>query len=74
MQVYPNPATNQVKINLAVEGTANLSITDLSGRVLMQTTIAEPTNILDISGYQTGLYLINIQQGDKKGTFKLLVK
>ncbi|MFY8033505.1 MAG: T9SS type A sorting domain-containing protein, partial [Flexibacteraceae bacterium] len=70
VQVYPNPATNQVKVNLAAEGAANLSITDLSGRVLLQTTIAEPTNTLDISGYQTGLYLINIQQGNKKGTFK----
>jgi serine protease len=74
VQVYPNPATNQVKVNLAVESAANLSITDLAGRVLLQTTIAEPTNTLDISGYQTGLYLINIQQGNKKGTFKLLVK
>jgi subtilisin family serine protease len=74
VQIFPNPTSSKVQINLAAEGNAQISITDLSGRTLLNTNLTQTLNNLDISGYQTGLYLINIQQGSRKGTFKLLVK
>lgn len=53
--VYPNPTTGWLSID--GNGTFNVRMTDLSGRLLMQNT---GINNLDISGYPNGIYMLEL--------------
>lgn len=58
--LFPNPATNQVRIQLLHESAINLVITDLSGRVIYhQTHYAANVNV-DLSGFTAGNYLVHV--------------
>lgn len=62
ISIYPNPADNQLNI-LWPEDTeyANLNITGLDGRVIVQKTLnAEITNSFDVSNLTPGVYIVHI--------------
>lgn len=63
LKAYPNPADNQLTLELPGEGTYKLVITDLSGKRLLEHT-AVPAGLrqLDISALPAGLYLLQVQQ------------
>ena len=71
---YPNPAMSNVTIDFAVEGTAQLVLTDIMGREVMQQTIAGngSTNI-NVENLHKGVYLYGIRQGNKQYAMKKLV-
>jgi len=63
LEVYPNPAHGVVTIaNLNVEGNATITLVDVQGKVVYTTAI---TNVngnyeLDLSGFENGVYIIEI--------------
>ena len=61
LQVYPNPKNDVLHIVNAVKG--NLSIVDLTGRILEQMEVQNVTNgevLLNLSDYKEGIYLIRL--------------
>ncbi|MBN8683913.1 MAG: T9SS type A sorting domain-containing protein [Chitinophagales bacterium] len=70
--LVPNPAQNQVEIQLDDNFPPPLRIclTDVSGRVLLQTS--PNTNIIDISGLDAGLYFIRVFWEEGIATKKLI--
>jgi pectate lyase len=72
--LYPNPATNRVMLvhQAGVSG-AQITVTDLSGRQMKtQRTMAGVTQTtLSVEGLPAGLYLITIQSGTDRQTYKL---
>ncbi|MBI3133655.1 MAG: T9SS type A sorting domain-containing protein [Bacteroidetes bacterium] len=60
--VYPNPTENFISI-LGASGDFIVTVYDLSGRAVAQ---SENENRIDVSGLQTGIYLVNIE--DQSGT------
>ncbi len=68
LKVYPNPAKDHVVISNISKG-ANISVYDLSGKMLFQTK--SPGNSLNIntSSYKNGIYLVKV--GEK--TTKIIV-
>jgi len=80
MQVYPNPATNQVKIDLSLEyfnSQVNLNIVDLNGRVvhtqLLETVQQKQLIYLNVESLPTGVYMINIISDQQQLTKKLTI-
>ncbi len=74
---YPNPATNAITVSLNAEGTAQLSVTDLSGRVAMNNTInlVNGKSELSISSLEAGMYIFNITtEGGKTSQFNVVKK
>lgn len=77
-QVYPNPLTNgllHIKFAEATTKPAALSVTDLTGKVLLQksyrrgiTDIAVP-----VENLSTGMYLVRLQSEDRSGMQKVVV-
>ena len=65
LEVYPNPASNQIHIRYAAEKEGKLSaqVFDLLGRTILQDfSIDNPNNTrIDCSAWQPGVYLIQIQ-------------
>jgi hypothetical protein len=53
--VYPNPATNRLKI-LTYDYAEEYSVIDLSGRVIL---VGKETNEIDISAISSGMYIIS---------------
>ncbi|MEY3236979.1 MAG: hypothetical protein RI883_1080 [Bacteroidota bacterium] len=74
---YPNPATNVVTVSLKAEGNANLIITDISGKIAMNSKI----NLLNgkaeiaISSLEAGMYIFNIRtEGGQTSQFNVVKK
>lgn len=67
LEVYPNPATEMVKIGLPVADASmnNGILTDLSGRVLQAFSFSSNVTSLDINTLSEGIYLISVQSGEK---------
>jgi len=71
-KVYPNPAFSIVTISTPDVETVALSVTDLTGKVVMIKSLNGIENILDISNLATGAYFFNLSSGDKKEVIKIL--
>ena len=56
LNIYPNPVSNTLFLNQKVEGT--VSITDLSGKIVLTKNISSVT--IDISALNNGMYLIGL--------------
>ncbi len=75
--VYPNPFSESiyVQLNEALEGAAQISIYDLSGRLIENNQInASGLIILEKLNLENGFYLLKIQIGQKLKTFKIQKK
>ncbi len=71
-KVYPNPATSVVTISTPDVDSANLSVTDLSGKVVMTKSLNGIENSVDISSLSTGAYFFELTSGNKKEVIKIL--
>jgi len=65
--VFPNPTENILNIKLGETSSARISITDLEGRLLLQTNMFQDQFQLDISALPKATYLLNIKT--RKGDY-----
>ena len=68
LRYFPNPANDNLTISHNLEtknGTVSLEIMDIMGRVLLNTTINNTNNQIDINQLSSGLNFYNILQNDK---------
>ncbi len=56
--IYPNPSTNYAVIYAAQKATA--VITDVAGRTVKRFSLTQGSNLLDVSGFSPGTYLIAV--------------
>ena len=65
-QVYPNPANDELTLSFnALYGSAVITITDASGRVVSTRTVGEvnrSTLTCDTHAFSGGVYMVNVQQ------------
>jgi len=75
IRVYPNPAHGEVFINNSMLKMKQISLTDISGKVIYTSQGFETKNIMiNLSGIRSGLYLLNIETEDKIVHEKLIIK
>ena len=78
--LFPNPVTDELKINFQSAGKWNLQIDiiDIQGKVLHQENISSQTGInfftINIAQLPQGLYLCRLQNGNKVETIKFIKK
>ncbi|MEM9023034.1 MAG: T9SS type A sorting domain-containing protein, partial [Bacteroidota bacterium] len=77
ISVYPNPGHGQYTVAWeALPGTFQLSVRNVLGQSVVQRTIAHPGGLqqwpLDITGQPAGMYLLELEQGDTRKTFKIV--
>lgn len=76
VSVFPNPATDFVKVSVSGKGQTVVQLLSLSGKVMDQRKVAESNSVVNFSlnGYAGGLYIIRVvyQSGDSE-SFKVLV-
>jgi hypothetical protein len=71
--IHPNPAKDKITVQLAgLTGTAEISIMDVNGKVLMQQRTAQATTALNISKLPSGIYMIKSIENGKTNNWKFV--
>ena len=73
IQVYPNPVQNVVTIK-ADHAINRIQLYDAQGRLLIMKIANENTQTVDISGYASGVYFLNVSTTLGKQTQKIIKK
>lgn len=73
LDVFPNPAINEITISGIGEGLHQMDIVDMSGRVVMSGNVTE-TSPIDLSGLQGGCYLVRVLTDNGLHSAKVIVK
>jgi hypothetical protein len=72
VSVYPNPATENLFVELDSKiKTAQINISDLSGKSIINTKLSNQNNI-DISGLQLGMYMLTVSTENGSETVKFI--
>jgi len=72
VHIYPNPTSGRIYVEQADYQNVQVSVVDNLGRLLEHKTINDEKEILDLSRYETGVYFIKLQKGQKISTHKVL--
>ncbi|MFW5657129.1 MAG: T9SS type A sorting domain-containing protein [Bacteroidota bacterium] len=72
-RIYPNPASHQVTINNPWNTQAEISITTLSGKVMIQSSVPTGAQTLNARQLPEGIYLVRIVAGQNVLVQKLSV-
>lgn len=74
--VWPNPAKGQLNISMGVapDGAAKATVHDMQGRVVLQHEITAADTQLNIDNLTSGVYFVNIANGNKNEVKKFIVK
>ncbi|MFZ4797228.1 MAG: T9SS type A sorting domain-containing protein [Bacteroidia bacterium] len=74
--IYPNPTKNVLNIETNTTNNCQVILYDLMGKNLLQTTIQNQTNSIDLPELQTGIYLVQIidEKTGNKTTKKLIIQ
>lgn len=71
-KVYPNPATSNVTISANDVGGYQLSVSDLSGKVVLAKSLNGIENTVDVSALSSGAYFFTLSSDNKKEVVKIL--
>lgn len=70
VKVYPNPSTGIFTI--AIENEATVKVYDMLGKEIYTNTVKTGTTNIDISNYQSGIYLLNVITENGSVTKKII--
>jgi Subtilase family/Secretion system C-terminal sorting domain/SprB repeat len=71
--IYPNPADEELMIQLDASGTFNLTLIDNSGRIVQQQVLLNKNNTIDVSQLAAGIYTIKLTSNEGLIAIKKLV-
>lgn len=71
-KVYPNPADNNVTISVTNIESYQLSVTDITGKVVLTKSLSGIENTLDVSSLSSGAYFFTLNSDNKKETVKII--
>ncbi|WP_053069190.1 LamG-like jellyroll fold domain-containing protein [Bizionia psychrotolerans] len=61
IKVYPNPTSGNVSISFPNSLESKITLYDLNGRLLLNTTETTTKSIIDLNNYEDGVYLLKIE-------------
>jgi hypothetical protein len=74
---YPNPATDMVTISIEGDGVAQLTVTDVAGKVAMKNNLSLTAGKaeMNISNLEAGVYIFNVVlENGKTAQFNVVKK
>lgn len=75
VSVYPNPAHNSLTIGTNVEGKAEVSVIDMTGRLVKHFTTNSVTGTqLNVENLESGMYFIMISNGSETAVSKFVIE
>lgn len=61
MKVYPNPTSGNLTISQETASNLEVTVTDLSGKIIVATTVSNAINTIDLSTVEAGQYIITLK-------------
>ena len=58
--IYPNPATDQITVEVSLTGAGNIIIETVAGKELIKTPLAAPLTSIDIRNLPIGVYFVRL--------------
>ena len=78
VSIYPNPNNGEFMLSLnSTTRKVNVGVYDVRGRLILDKTISNIgiiTETINLNNVQSGVYLITIQDGNRKTTKKIVVQ
>lgn len=74
IQVYPNPSKGQFTVNLGSEKSAEMTVFDSKGQVVIQQNANQSTVELDLSAWEKGIYFLQVNTANTRKNIKLIVQ
>jgi hypothetical protein len=68
--IYPNPSTGI--FNLIIDKEYYINISDVLGKTILEQTINIENNIIDLTSYSSGVYLLKLKNNDNVQVIKLI--
>lgn len=73
--IYPNPTSESLNIEMPAKWIGgNIQLITLSGKQLMQTTIADPSVQINVDGFDKGVYLVKAIKGENMMIQKVVIR
>lgn len=72
--VRPNPATNMFTVDLNETGTAQVQLFNLVGQLVYSENTNDASVSVDVSNYNSGVYMLKITQNGEMHTAKVIVR
>ncbi len=72
LSVYPNPTSDYIKLTLARGNDLSYSITNFAGQVVKTGKVSD--EMIDVSALRNGVYVVQVNDGQKEITTKLVKK
>ena len=72
VKLYPNPASNNIRFTNIQKAT--IMITDVTGKVVLQTEGVDENSLINVSNLNSGIYLVNIKNESINETIKFVKK
>jgi hypothetical protein len=61
VRIFPNPTRDKVYIQLSKTGTATISVFDITGQQLLSNSFVGKETEIDLSSFESGIYLIEVK-------------
>lgn len=71
---FPNPTSDQLVVKVRDNAVDNVEIQSMLGQTLKSFEINKPTNVLDVSGLSSGLYIIRFVSENQEYSQKLIIE
>ena len=71
--LYPNPASNNVQIVIDRPGVHTVNLMDLGGRLISSIETAAMVQDMNVCDLSSGLYLVEVRQGDHSTVVRLAI-
>lgn len=72
IKVYPNPVTNYLTIEQQSNGTS-IEIISMTGQVLIKKSLTQPSEQIDLSKLEKGVYILKLYNQEEKSTKNILI-
>lgn len=74
VSIFPNPCNDVLNVVLNTSEKTNLSITDISGRIVYDNTSSETNIVVPTNKLSAGIYFLNITENKEFYTIKFIVQ
>jgi len=74
VSIYPNPINNMLNITFNKENIKQIRIIDITGKTFIEKTDISEIERIDMSGFNSGIYFIQINSGEKVYSSKIIKK
>ena len=74
ISAYPNPSSGIINFNLPQGKTYSINIIDVTGKLMYSSIINQSNNMVDLSVFGKGLYIVKITSTEETNVFSIAIK